>query len=136
MSAKLEHSCEELIIQLMKQDPRLSGMTFRHGDEAKSSETECIVVVATRGPKMEAGWKGYEVDVEATYRTATGAPSKNDAICDAMTESVFAATPGCVPALGLFSDLSIEPDGSSDRDNTRNLKRRSRSFSLMAKEKA
>lgn len=137
MSARLEFACEQLCIELMQRSSVLSGMTFRHWDEDKDSATECIVVRATAGEKQYAGPGGHPVEVEATYRTAQSEAGRNEAIIEAMTNSVYKASRSVrVPAYDLFRFLSIEDGGGNDRENTRNLRKRSRTFSFIAKEKA
>lgn len=136
MSARLEFACEQLCIELMQRNKTLAGMIFRHWDEDKDAATECIVVKALVGEKQYAGVKGYPVDVEATYRSSTSDASRNEAITEAMVDSVYRASKAVrVPAYSLFRFLSIEDGGSSNKENGRNLRKRTRTFSFIAKEK-
>ena len=138
MSAKLEWACEELVIQLIKKNPITSGMIFRHDDEDKDAVTNCIVVRAKCGEKQFEGAKAYPVEVDATFRVDTNSTAeRNESIAEAMMDSVYKADPDSpVDACSLFSFLSVEEGGASERENGKNLRKRSRSFSFIAKEKS
>jgi len=138
MSARIEWACEELVIQLMRRNAKISSMVFRHNAEDKDALVNCIVVTAKAGEKQYEGAKAYPVEVDAVYRADTATPvERNEEIAEAMTSSVYQAGPGVsVDAFSLFEFLSIEDGGASERDNGKNLRKRSRSFSFIAKEKS
>jgi len=135
--SRLEYAVEELVIQLHQRDSRLTGFKFSHKDEDNSADVECVVVKAVRGERNEAGFKGYRVDVTSTLRTNRPMKAmRRGLIMDALADSVHSATPSCVDAMKLFTDLTMEPESSGERSNETNLRKNSRMFSFYAKAKS
>lgn len=137
MSSALENTCEQICIELMQRSPVLNGMGFFHNDSDSKAVTECIVVTAEAGEKQYAGVEGFPVEVTAIYRTNVQDAARIEAITEAMTNSVCSITATTrVPAMAGLCFLSIEEGGGSSRENEKDLRKRTRKFSFIAKEKA
>lgn len=154
MKTSLENAAESFFIELFRTHQSLSGKTFRHFDEDRPAESNCITVQADQGALLRSNEPGrygddnvppvlrdangsgidaHEVEVTATYRApSTSTPKQNDLIAQAMTDAVTGAQPGQTTAQHEFGYLVIRNTMTGTRQNTRSLRRREKKFNLIA----
>lgn len=135
----VEQSCEQFFLNVFANDPALKQVTMRHFDDQRRGEVDCIVVEATQGNHNLAGCKGYDVIVTAEYRSGTNVAAQNDSVADAMSQAIYDDSAGsmamkrsAIKGLG-FSDFIIDDEMTSDRTNTKNMRKRVKKFPLIVK---
>ena len=154
MKTSLENAAEVYFIELFRTHASLSGKTLRHFDEDRPAESNCIVVQATEGNLLRANEPGkygddnvppvlrdangsaidaHDVEVTATYRApGTSTPKQNDLTAQAMTDAVTTARANQTTAEREFGYLCIRNTMSGARSNTKSLRKREKTFNLIA----
>lgn len=132
MKNPLERTCEEYFIELLKTNTDLAALDIRHFDDADPAKPG-IVVEAIQGQHRLDGPKGHDVRVSVLYRSTTTAPEDNDKFADLISDTVFSATPGQTTIETDFTFLLLKDDMSGTRNNAKDLRKREKSFLLIAR---
>lgn len=128
----LEWNCEELIMAKMMADPRFSDQIFRHHEDDRAAEIDVFIFKATKGENQLEGAKGYAVRVAVTFASGTLSPDASDQLANAVSEAVYSPDP-FVSNLPDLVFAHLEPDGDTQRMDTKKLRKRVVTFPLIAK---
>ena len=133
MKNPLEKTCENYFIQLLKTNTDfLSALDIRNFDSDDPAKVG-IVVEAIQGKHRQDGPKGHDVKVSVLYRSTATDADTNDKIADAISDTVFGATPGLTTEETKFTYLLLMDDMAGSRTNSSDLRKREKTFSLIAR---
>lgn len=132
----LERAVETFGMQICKTHPKLKGKTMRHADDDRAAESNCITFRATRGADRVDGPKGADVVLEVHCRSM-GTPRENElivtAIDEAFSDAYLAAHGSGTTAASVFARLDKFDERDGDRDDTKSLRKRTRSIPFFAR---
>lgn len=133
MKNALERTCEEYFIQLLATNTLLAPMSMRHFDDQGQADIPGIIIEAVQGAHRLDGPKGHDVQVSVLYRSTTTDSVTNDNVADAISDTVFGATPGLTQAESDFTFLLLRDAMTGTRQNTHDTRKRQKTFTLIAK---
>lgn len=132
MKNSLEIAVESYFLELLRTSPQLKGKHFRHSDESREAETNCIIAEAVQGEDLIGGPKGptgqlrSSVEVKIDYRSPSSAtPKQNDIVIHAIMDRIKTAGASVTSAQKAFGRLDIFTEKiTGDRSHTKNLRKR------------
>src|SRR6267143_1323784 len=122
----IEWNCEEILLLKLKTSDVLAAWDIRHHetDPVDRALTDTIILKAEKGERQLEGVQGWTVLVDITFASGVRHADELDGIAQAIGEQVYLNDPGFAPGLADLEFLSIEPDSSTIRTDTKKLRRR------------